>query len=258
MADLLGWVCYELAQQHGGCATAASSASASNSLLQAVAWEALAVLPATAAVASETLPALHSAHDQAAAALQAADQHCMAMGRMLAAVETAGPLVFSSPKQLAVWAAATNAALRLLPTLLGQGSREKATKLAEYLIAVLWLDLSEPAQEWAMTALLSADDDGRACMTAQSSSTAKAWAAAAASLFAAHSRACRLVHWLKAQPASLLHRLLPTVQDGLRWRIVRDRLCCHFQLCLVAIAAVKPGNNRCVLHSQRSVLRERW
>jgi hypothetical protein len=251
LLQLLSDIC-ELVKQHHSCAAATDAATASISLVRSVAWEAMAAVPAVAAALSSTVAASHCGGGESGAAdVAAVEQHCAAMGEMLlnaAPLDASGAtLPVSSPKQLAVWAAAADAGLRLLPALLAQGDDcgVAHTALVQVLGERLLLDGSAEAYQWVMAAC----PDG--IITGPGGSTAcTAWAAAAPSLAALHARLCRWVHWLRAQPdrgASLLTQLLPRQADDEHWITLLYHLCQQYNLCLLAFSAVPSErvNGRC-------------
>jgi hypothetical protein len=68
--------------------------------------------------------------------------HCAVLGRLLMAGPEHRLVAVSSPKQLAVWAAAADAGLRLLPALLAQQGKEASEALLILLFGRLWLPSS--------------------------------------------------------------------------------------------------------------------
>jgi hypothetical protein len=201
--QLLAKMCSHLSTLHS---SAAAGDGASVSRLQAVAFEALAAVPAAAAAISYTLsPGEGGGRSQAGTAdVAAVDQHCAALSQLLLSAHNAGQAARPSPRHLAAWAAAVDAGLRLLPALFAQGSRESVRGAFEVFVRQFWKQGGHAAYRWA--------HPPDAASRASGSAAGEAWAAAAPALAAAHARACRMVHWLRAQPddgASVLSRLMP-------------------------------------------------
>jgi hypothetical protein len=154
--------------------------------LQEAAWEAMAAMPIMATLLQDTLRAAARAEPHLSVRADSLDRQCSVVAHVFKLLPAAEPLQLPSPKYLATWAAAADAALRMVPALIEQGG-DSSIKLAGMLAGLLWQRGCEVVHDWA--AAIRGTDEHKI-----------AWAAAKQPLAAAHMRACRLVQWLDGRP----------------------------------------------------------
>jgi hypothetical protein len=125
----------------------------------------------------------------------------------------------AQPQVPAPWAKAVDAALRLIPACIkdvGEGTGQASKAVVE----LLWRDGCGSVFSWA-----------EAHKRRPAGKLFASLSAATHPLAAVHARACRLVHWLRAQPdggTSLLERLARGERGG--WRLLTELLEGHLAL----------------------------
>lgn len=191
--------------------------------LQTAAWEVMAAVPLLAMLVPDS-PAIAVGGQQRPSHGPGSFDHQRAvLFQMMVLVRAAEPLQLPSPKYVATWASAVEAMLRLLPALVEQGG-EEALLLAAGMCQVLWSPGCDAVNSWAHSNVAGVSEH-EAALTGEH---AVVWAAAAAPLAAAHMRACRFVHWLRARPdggTARLDKLLWAF--GPKWRRVAQLLVHH-------------------------------
>jgi hypothetical protein len=149
----------------------------------AAVWETLAALPIVAVMLQNTFSAAASGQQSSFSSDRLWAILCTSMWLMLQPLQAAPPLELTSAKQLGTWAAAADAALRLLPALIEQSGGDAAAKLAGVLVGQL-LNAGCVADSWWAHQQVQAMPEGGS--TVEQNAT---WAAAAAALAAVHTRA---------------------------------------------------------------------
>jgi hypothetical protein len=208
----------------------------SSNALQEAAWEALAAVPAIAALLNDSLVGAAHADDCPCCSAIRPDRYSELLCAVLDLLQQAGPLKLTSSKHIAPWASAVDAMLRLLPALL-EREGHWPTALAESAITLLWMKGGGSVIGWAM-------EPGNAT----SGEHAADLVAAARPLAAAHMRACRLVRWLRGRPdggtALLAEDQISVFGSGGGIRSVSKALMWHLNLCLLAAQAADATNKQ--------------
>jgi hypothetical protein len=243
-AKLLAIVCYNSREatafsgSTGGSSSGRGSRSGrgsvgSSSDLQVAAFEALAAVPALAALLREGLAAEARGDRGLFPEADSVDVQMNALRQAVVLLEAAAPQQLPGAQHVAPWAAAVDAALRLLPALNERRGGAPAA-LCGPIVELLWNNGCSLVFAWAMRGASAAAEHQAA------------WADAAQPLFAAHARACRLVHWLRAQPdggTAMLAKLMPDEQARSRWRLMHKLQLLHAKLCRWAMQAVEAAQS---------------